>query len=187
MSGWTGQCSTAELFNYLFIYFVQYHLLTPRDDDAGDDVDRCHDSCHLAVNGRIAEFSSSLSTTMSTDQTDIVVLGATGFTGKLITRYLSLHPQHTQGLFSFSIAARSQSRLHELVQDLSLPPTVNTIRVDVTNEAEVESVVKSARVVINTVGPYWRWGTPVVRYVICPTVNFLWKLRVFLYSQSMCK
>ncbi|KAF9462382.1 Saccharopine dehydrogenase-domain-containing protein [Collybia nuda] len=100
---------------------------------------------------------------MSSLQTDIVVLGATGFTGRLITRYLALHPQHTRGLFSFAVAARSQSRLHELVQDLSLPPQINTIRVDVTNDAEVESVVKSARVVINTVGPYWRWGTPVVR------------------------
>ena len=34
---------------------------------------------------------------------------------------------------------------------------------DVTNRDEVEAVVDEARVVINAVGPYWRWGTPVVR------------------------
>lgn len=29
--------------------------------------------------------------------------------------------------------------------------------------SDVDAVVKRARVVINTVGPYWRWGTSVVR------------------------
>jgi len=96
-------------------------------------------------------------------QTDIVVLGATGFTGRLITRYLAAHPQFKQGLFSFSIAARSQSKLHTLVQELSLSPSINTIQIDVTDDIEVEKVVKGARVVINTVGPYWVWGSPVVR------------------------
>ncbi|KAF8058737.1 Saccharopine dehydrogenase-domain-containing protein [Lyophyllum atratum] len=100
---------------------------------------------------------------MSSAQTDIIVLGATGFTGRLITRYLAAHPQFTQGLFSFSIAARSQSKLHTLVQELSLPPTVNTVQFDVTDENSVEAAVRSARVVINTVGPYWTWGTPVVK------------------------
>lgn len=101
----------------------------------------------------------------SNQKSDIIVLGATGFTGRLITRYLASHPQFSQGLFTFSIAARSQSKLHTLVQELSLSPKINTIQVDVTNYSELESVVKSAKVIINTVGPYWRWGTPVVRYV----------------------
>ncbi|KAG6873133.1 hypothetical protein C0995_002507 [Termitomyces sp. Mi166 len=100
---------------------------------------------------------------MSTTNFDIVVFGATGFTGRLITRYLASHPQFTQGLFSFAIAARSQSKLHTLVQDLKLPSRINTIQVDVTDFKSVEAVVRRARVVINTVGPYWRWGTPVVK------------------------
>ncbi|KAF5375563.1 hypothetical protein D9615_009173 [Tricholomella constricta] len=106
---------------------------------------------------------SSLHTTMSSVKTDIVVFGATGFTGRLITRYLSTHPQFTQHLFSFAIAARSQSKLHTLVQELDLPPNINTLQLDVTDHKSVEAAVKSARVVINTVGPYWTWGTPVVK------------------------
>lgn len=102
---------------------------------------------------------------MTFQKTDIVVLGATGFTGRLITRYLSQHPQHTQGLFSFSVAGRSQSKLQTLVQELSLPPKIPVVQIDVTDYAELETLIKSTRVVINTVGPYWRWGTPVVRYV----------------------
>ncbi|EIW80470.1 hypothetical protein CONPUDRAFT_39778, partial [Coniophora puteana RWD-64-598 SS2] len=34
--------------------------------------------------------------------------------------------------------------------------------VDVMNPGHVEMAVKKARVVINAVGPYWRWGTPVI-------------------------
>jgi short subunit dehydrogenase-like uncharacterized protein len=98
-------------------------------------------------------------------QTDIIVLGATGFTGRLITRYLAAHPQFKQGLFSFAIAARSQSKLHTLVQQLSLPPTIHTIRVDVTDYVDLEKVVRSTKIVINAIGPYWRWGSPVVRCV----------------------
>ncbi|KAG6878860.1 hypothetical protein C0992_007065 [Termitomyces sp. T32_za158] len=75
---------------------------------------------------------------------DIVVFGATG-------------------LFSFAIAARSQSKLHTLVQEFKIPSSIDTIQVDVTDFKSVEAAVRSARVVINTVGPYWRWGTPVVK------------------------
>lgn len=34
---------------------------------------------------------------------------------------------------------------------------------DITKPDDVDAVVHQARVVINTVGPYWHWGTSVVR------------------------
>ena len=98
------------------------------------------------------------------DKSDILVLGATGFTGKLITRYLSAHPQRPQ--FSLALGARSPKKLKTLVNDLNLlESSVKLVQVDVNNEGDVERAVRSTRVVINTVGPYWFWGTPVVRYV----------------------
>ena len=96
-------------------------------------------------------------------KSDVVVLGATGYTGRLITRYLASHPQFLAGHFSFSLAGRSQPKLQTLVQELSLPPKINIIQLDVTDYNAVDSVVKTATVIINTVGPYWTWGTPVVR------------------------
>ena len=96
-------------------------------------------------------------------KSDLLVLGATGYTGRLIVRYLASHPQFLAGRFSFSLAGRSQSKLQTLAQELSLPPKINTIQLDVTDYDAVESVVKTATVIINTVGPYWTWGTPVVR------------------------
>lgn len=97
------------------------------------------------------------------DKSDILVLGATGYTGGLVTRYLSTHPQHSQ--FTLALGARSPQKLKKLVQQLSLPASVKVVQVDVTKEDEIETAVKQTRVVINTVGPYWLWGTPVVRYV----------------------
>ncbi|KAF4590494.1 hypothetical protein EYR38_009795 [Pleurotus pulmonarius] len=40
---------------------------------------------------------------------------------------------------------------------------VHTLLVDVTNAEQLERAVRGARVVINAVGPFWRWGTAVVR------------------------
>ncbi|KAG6863664.1 hypothetical protein C0991_004294 [Blastosporella zonata] len=100
---------------------------------------------------------------MSSPSFDIVVFGATGFTGRLITRYLAAHPQFTQGLFTVAIAARSQSKLQALAQELGLPPSISTLQVDVTDYKSVEAAVQKTRVVINTIGPYWLLGTPVVK------------------------
>ncbi|KAF7983029.1 hypothetical protein HWV62_24676 [Athelia sp. TMB] len=84
-----------------------------------------------------------------------------GFTGHLITRYLYAHPDRGQK-FTFAVGARSKSKLNDLVSELSLDSTVETIVVDVTKPEQIESAVKKVKVVINTVGPYHRWGTPVV-------------------------
>jgi len=95
-------------------------------------------------------------------KTDLLILGATGYTGRLITRYLSEHPQRSG--FTFAVGARSRAKLTSLLENLGLlnDDTIGLVHVDVTRPAEVEEAVKSTRVVINTVGPYWYWGTPVV-------------------------
>ncbi|KDQ31637.1 hypothetical protein PLEOSDRAFT_1061778 [Pleurotus ostreatus PC15] len=105
---------------------------------------------------------------------DLLVLGATGFTGKLITRYLYAHPQHKNREFTFAIAGRSLSKLTALAKSIDLDTSlVPSVLVDVTNAEDVERAVKSAKVVINTVGPYWTWGTPVVRACVRHGVHYV--------------
>jgi len=122
-------------------------------------------------------------TTSNAYQTSLIqlIFPNTGFTGRLITRYLSTHPQRPS--FTFSLAARSKSKLDALVTELSLKSSgalapdhtsVGVRQVNVTNFDEVEAAVRSVKVVINTVGPYWTLGTPIVRYVYVMT--FLFKL-----------
>ncbi|KAH9485646.1 Putative trans-acting enoyl reductase [Psilocybe cubensis] len=105
------------------------------------------------------------------EKTDILLLGATGYTGGLITRYLSVHPQRAH--FSLALGARSADKLKKFAQELGLSGSVKFVQVDVTKEDEVEAAVKSTRVVINTVGPYWLWGTPVVRSCVRNGVHYV--------------
>jgi fibrillarin-like rRNA methylase len=114
-----------------------------------------------------------------TAMVDILVLGATGkphdicqkplkvtllcvgFTGRLIARYLYAHKDRGSK-FTFAVGARSKAKLDTLVSELSLDETVQVILVDVTKPEQVDAAVKNVKVVINTVGPFMRWGTPVV-------------------------
>ncbi|EPQ55373.1 hypothetical protein GLOTRDRAFT_116281 [Gloeophyllum trabeum ATCC 11539] len=84
-----------------------------------------------------------------------------GYTGQLTTRYLSTHPQRAE--FTFAVGARSREKLEKLAKDLNLGDDVELVQVDVTNADDVERAVANAKVVVNTVGPYWRWGTNVVK------------------------
>ncbi|KAH9834188.1 Saccharopine dehydrogenase-domain-containing protein [Rhodofomes roseus] len=92
---------------------------------------------------------------------DIIVLGATGFTGRLIVDYLAHHPQRAS--FTFSVAGRSLAKLVALRQRYALDHTVKFYPMDVSKQEQVEEAVKSARVVISTVGPFMYWGETVLK------------------------
>ena len=53
-----------------------------------------------------------------------------------------------------------------MVVSLGLGDDVEVIVLDTTNDGDVETAVKRARVVINCVGPFWRIGFGVVRCVL---------------------
>ena len=88
---------------------------------------------------------------------DIVLFGATGFTGALTAEYLAANagPQTR-----WALAGRNQAKLDELAARLGGDP--ETLKADVTDPASLRRVAESARVVITTVGPYIRYGEPLV-------------------------
>ncbi|KAI1786338.1 Saccharopine dehydrogenase-domain-containing protein [Ganoderma leucocontextum] len=94
---------------------------------------------------------------------DILVLGATGFTGRLIVRYLAKHPQ--RNTFTFALGVRSKAKGEELKKSVGIADDggVQVVQVDVMRYEMVEAAVREAKVVINAAGPYWLWGTNVVR------------------------
>jgi len=102
---------------------------------------------------------------------DIVVLGCTGVSGRQTVLYLANHPQRSQ--FSLAIAARSRGKLDTLVSELSLPKSIEVHVVDVTNFDQVEALVKTAKVVLNTAGPFVHLGPPVVRACARNGVHYL--------------
>ena len=88
---------------------------------------------------------------------DIVLFGATGFTGKLVAEYLA---KHTTGVV-WAVAGRNEGKLREVISGLGdAGKKLGLFLADSSDEAALDKIAKSARVVITTVGPYAKYGLP---------------------------
>ena len=91
---------------------------------------------------------------------DIVVWGATGFTGRLVTEYL-FKTYGTDGDLKWAVAGRNPAKLTQLNQDIA-DNTLPQIIADSADEASLRELVASTRAVCTTVGPYALYGTKLV-------------------------
>jgi short subunit dehydrogenase-like uncharacterized protein len=94
---------------------------------------------------------------------DIVLFGATGFTGGLTAEYLARNaPAETR----WALAGRNREKLEGLRSQLAeTDPALGDLALleaDVNDRASLDAVAESARVVITTVGPYIKYGEPLV-------------------------
>ncbi|MFO0619716.1 MAG: saccharopine dehydrogenase NADP-binding domain-containing protein [Polyangiaceae bacterium] len=95
------------------------------------------------------------------DRLDIVVFGATGFTGGLLATYLS----HAAPLaVRLGIAGRNRAKLEEARARTG--GRAEIIEASVDDPASLARMAARARVIATTVGPYARYGEPVVRAAI---------------------
>ena len=99
---------------------------------------------------------------------DIALLGATGFTGRLIAQYLADHAPATTRIV---LAGRNPDKLTSVTSRLGR--TVDTLRVDVTDPSTVRALAESTRVLISTVGPYIEHGEPVVAACAAAGTDYL--------------
>jgi len=101
-------------------------------------------------------------TAMSTDREhDLVVLGATGFVGRLLAAYLA---RNAPAGVRVALAGRSRERLEQVRTGLPAGGRDWPLVVcDATDPAQVADLAGSTRVVVTTVGPYARYGLPLVR------------------------
>ncbi len=94
---------------------------------------------------------------------DVVVLGATGFTGGLTAAYLAEHAP--EGL-RWALAGRNQEKLRAVRDRLAaIDPALSELpllQADSSDEASLLALARSTRVVITTVGPYLEHGEPLV-------------------------
>ena len=94
---------------------------------------------------------------------DIVIFGATGFTGELTAAYLA---EHAPAGLRWALAGRNPGKL-EAVRDplAAIDPALAELpllHADSTDDASLRAVAESTRVVITTVGPYLLHGEPLV-------------------------
>lgn len=95
---------------------------------------------------------------MSIKQYDLVVFGATGFTGKLVCRYLK---EKKCNNIRWAIAGRNAKKLETLKEQLQL--NVDSLVADSFDIKSLESLCEKSKVVLTTVGPYLRYGESLVK------------------------
>ncbi len=88
---------------------------------------------------------------------DIVVYGASGFTGRLVAEYLV-----QRGIGGWAMAGRSLAKLAEVRDLIGAPPATPLIEADASAPDTLTAMCKRARVVITTVGPYQLYGPELV-------------------------
>ncbi|MCH9736243.1 MAG: saccharopine dehydrogenase NADP-binding domain-containing protein, partial [Actinomycetia bacterium] len=90
---------------------------------------------------------------------DVVVYGATGFVGKLTAEYLAA----AGGGARIALAGRSTDRLLAVRESLGQAAhSWPLIAADASQPATLDAMAARTRVVISTVGPYLRYGLPLV-------------------------
>ncbi|XP_023939609.1 saccharopine dehydrogenase-like oxidoreductase [Bicyclus anynana] len=100
------------------------------------------------------------------ERVDIVVFGATGYTGKFVVQELARVAPEYPGL-RWAVAGRCRERLVALLRDVSLKTGIDlsAVRVmvaDVADDLSLRSMCSQARLLVNCCGPFVRLGEPVV-------------------------
>lgn len=99
----------------------------------------------------------------STRAYDLVLFGATGFTGGLTAEYLATHAPAD---LKWALAGRNQSKLEAVRERLAVispdAAKLELLSADVENAESLRAMAESTRVVISTVGPYTFYGEPLV-------------------------
>jgi short subunit dehydrogenase-like uncharacterized protein len=94
---------------------------------------------------------------------DLVLFGATGFTGGLTADYLA---EHAPAGLRWALAGRSEEKLKAVRARLDeAHPDLGDLELIVADASDEEALTKIAartRVVVTTVGPYQRFGEPLV-------------------------
>jgi short subunit dehydrogenase-like uncharacterized protein len=95
---------------------------------------------------------------MAEREYDIVLYGATGFTGALTAEYLAANAPAD---LRWAIAGRNRDKLDDVRRKLDgADPAM--IQADSTDEVALLELAESTKVVITTVGPYLNYGEPMV-------------------------
>ncbi len=94
---------------------------------------------------------------------EVVVFGATGFTGRLVAEYL-LQTYGVGGELRWAVAGRDQGKLEALRAELGPSAAqLPLLLADALNAASMVELASSTRVVCTTVGPYAKYGEQLVR------------------------
>jgi short subunit dehydrogenase-like uncharacterized protein len=97
----------------------------------------------------------------SSSRFDIIVYGATGFTGQLVVEYLATQYRGDDEL-KWAMAGRSLDKLASVRDATGAPAQTPLIVADASDPASLKAMIDQTRLVISTVGPYQLYGNELV-------------------------
>ena len=100
---------------------------------------------------------------------DLIIWGATGFTGNLVCDYINKN--YNERELRWAIAGRNKKKILKLQQKLKIDDS-RTIIADSSDKDSLVKMVKKSRVVCTTVGPYAKYGTNLVEACIEGETNY---------------
>ena len=109
---------------------------------------------------------------MASSKFDIVVYGATGFTGRLVAEYLAAHYKG-DGSLKWAMAGRSLEKLAGVRDAIGAPADTPLIAADAGDPASLKAMIDQTRLVLTTVGPYQLYGSELVAACAASGTDYL--------------
>ena len=103
---------------------------------------------------------------------DIIVYGATGFTGQLVAEYLAQHYTGNDAP-KWAMAGRSLDKLASVRDAIGAPADTALIVADAADPASLKAMVDQTRSVVSTVGPYQLYGSDLVAACAASGTDYL--------------
>jgi len=107
-----------------------------------------------------------------TQKFDLVVHGATGFTGRLVVEYLLQRYPAGSGL-RWAMGGRSAAKLAAVRDALGAPADTPLVVTDSADPASLQALMAQARLVLTTVGPYQLYGSALVAACAASGVDYV--------------
>src|SRR5579859_3457451 len=98
---------------------------------------------------------------MKSSKFDIVVYGATGFTGRLVAEYLATHYSNDASL-RWAMAGRSVDKLKSVRDAIGARADTPLIVADADDPTSLRAMIDQTRSIVTTVGPYLLYGNELV-------------------------
>ena len=103
---------------------------------------------------------------------DIVVHGATGFTGRLVIAYLLLRYPAGSGV-RWAMGGRSAAKLAAVRDEVGAPADTPFVVTDSADAASLQALMAQTRLVLTTVGPYQLYGNELVAACAASGVDYV--------------
>jgi short subunit dehydrogenase-like uncharacterized protein len=109
---------------------------------------------------------------MASSKFDIIVYGATGFTGQLVAEYLAAHYKGDSSL-RWAMAGRSKDKLASVRDAIGAAADTPLIVADASDPASLKAMVDQTKSIISTVGPYQLYGSGLVALCAASGTDYL--------------